>query len=409
MLRRVGEHFSRGRNRGERNDIFLNQKQAEGPAEGVEPGARLGGRHIGKGGAVRRPFHVGAHVAVQSGEGFVGGGGRPPRGEGLAFAKRFYLPHAQQRLVVAGVHAKGTRHNEVEPVAAGVDELAEIFRRPLGAENHQVRGRTVGRIHHGHSGDGMVGGRKIERFGEPQGQRAGKAAEFVLGFLHRSDQVRIIGQRELGKGNAAQMTFLGGKELGGHRLQAVKPDWFADTHEGDLRSIGTDGRAPDHTGRRGRVRRGDHFRDRIGEPVEALLQLGPLQTKQNIEHMLRGIRIAHSEVGLKKVEARGRTVALGVVTRRDEFDDFVDVPVRTEIAGDGHEDIGPVSSRAREHVFVERDGGREFFGGQFLTGGLEQGFDAADGRSGRRRRRGRGRRDRRMRGIGAVGRSRRGR
>lgn len=199
------------------------------------------------------------------------------------------------------------------------------------------------------------------------------------------------------------------EELGGHRLQAVKPDWFADTHEGDLRSIGTDGRTPDHAGRRGRVRRGDHFRDRVGEPVEALLQLGSLQTKQNIEHMLRGIRIAHGEVGLQEIEARGRTVALGVVTRRDEFDDFVDVPVRTEIAGDGHEDIGPVSGRAREHVLVERDGGREVFGGQFLAGGLEQGFDAADDRSGRRRRRGRGRRDRRMRGIGAIGRSRRGR
>ena len=76
-----------------------------------------------------------------------------------------------------------------------------------------------------------------------------------------------------------------------------------------------------------------------------------------------------------------------VAARRDEFDDFVDVPVRAEIAGDGHEDIGPVSGRAREHVFVERDSGREVFGGQFLAGGFEQRLDAANGWSGRRRRR----------------------
>lgn len=96
--------------------------------------------------------------------------------------------------------------------------------------------------------------------------------------------------------------------------------------------------------------------------------------------MLRGVGIADGEVGLEEIEARGGTVALGIVARGDELDNFGDVAVHTEVAGDGDEDIGAVTGGG-EDFFVEGEGAGEILGGELVAGGGEVGFDSA-GRSG---------------------------
>ena len=46
----------------------------------------------------------------------------------------------------------------------------------------------------------------------------------------------------------------------------------------------------------------DQLGDRVGEPVEALLELRALQGEENVEHMLRGVRVADRQVGLQEVD-----------------------------------------------------------------------------------------------------------
>ena len=96
-----------------------------------------------------------------------------------------------------------------------------------------------------------------------------------------------------------------------------------------------------------------HVGDDIGESEQALLQLGPIEGEQQIEHMLGGLRIAHRQVGLQQVDAGRRPVAPRVIPRRDEFDDLPRVTGHPEVAGNADQDVRAVAGGG-EHLLVDR-------------------------------------------------------
>ena len=115
--------------------------------------------------------------------------------------------------------------------------------------------------------------------------------------------------------------------------------------------------------------------------MEPLLQLGPLEGKQDVEHMLRGIGLAQHQISLEQVQSGRGTVALGVVARRHQIHDFPDVSVDSKVGRDGHQHIGAVT-RHRQHLFVKDEGARKILCLKPLAGGDQLGEHAAAGRRG---------------------------
>jgi len=195
--------------------------------------------------------------------------------------------------------------------------------------------------------------RKIQGLGQPERQRAREPRRLVLRQLHRRGQVRVRpGQGELGEGHAAQAPDLGGQDLRGERLKAVEPDGLADAHRGPLGSRRPLGH---HRVEARRVTRLDHPGDRIGKPVEPLLELRPVEVEQPVEHVLGRFGVAQGQVGLQQVQPGGRPVALGVVARGDQLDDRRHVPGRTQVARDRRQHAGVVPLRL-EQLLVDREG-----------------------------------------------------
>jgi hypothetical protein len=131
----------------------------------------------------------------------------------------------------------------------------------------------------------------------------------------------------------------------------------------------------------------DQLGDRVGEPVEALLELGAVEREEDVEDMLRGVGVADRKVGLHEVDARGGPVAQRVVPRGDELDDLGDVPGRAEVARDRHEDVRAVARR-RQHLLVDQHRAREVLALELLPGGDQAGRYPGDRRVKGRRGRG---------------------
>ena len=77
--------------------------------------------------------------------------------------------------------------------------------------------------------------------------------------------------------------------------------------------------------------------------MQAIFQLRPVQLEQDVQHVLRGVGVANGKVCLEQVQSRRRAVAFGIVARRDELDDFRDVPGRSEVARDCDQHVGPIA------------------------------------------------------------------
>ncbi len=114
--------------------------------------------------------------------------------------------------------------------------------------------------------------------------------------------------------------------------------------------------------------------------VEPVLELGALKGKENVEDVLRRVGVAHGEVGLEQIESRRRPVPVGIVTRRDEFNDLCDVTVRAEIAGNRNEHIGAVP-RGRKHFLINHESARQIFFFKFSASLDETRNDTAGTRS----------------------------
>ena len=111
------------------------------------------------------------------------------------------------------------------------------------------------------------------------------------------------------------------------------------------------------------------------------MQFGTVEREKHIEHMLSGLGFADGEVGLQEVEASGGTVPLRIVARRDDLDDFAQVAVDAEVAGNGNEHIGAIS-RVVQHGFVDRERAGQVFGFELGARGRElRKHTARDGRS----------------------------
>ena len=102
----------------------------------------------------------------------------------------------------------------------------------------------------------------------------------------------------------------------------------------------------------------DQLGDRVGEPEEALLQLRALQGEEDVQHVLRGVRVPDRQVGLQEVDPGRGTMAHGVVAGGHELDDLGDVPRGAQVARYCHQDVGAVA-RAREDLLIDRHGARQ--------------------------------------------------
>jgi hypothetical protein len=78
---------------------------------------------------------------------------------------------------------------------------------------------------------------------------------------------------------------------------------------------------------------------------------------------------------LEKIEAGGRAVTLGVVTRRDELHDLSDIAARAEIAGERDQHIRSIAGGAQQFL-INGHGAGEVFGFEFLACGGEERFHA---------------------------------
>jgi hypothetical protein len=63
--------------------------------------------------------------------------------------------------------------------------------------------------------------------------------------------------------------------------------------------------------------------------VEPVLELGPVEGEEDVEDVLRRVRVADREVCLDEVEPGSGAVALRVVARCDKLDDLGDVAGRS--------------------------------------------------------------------------------
>src|ERR1017187_5372656 len=95
--------------------------------------------------------------------------------------------------------------------------------------------------------------------------------------------------------------------------------------------------------------------DRVGEPMETVLELRPIEGEKDVEDVLRRVGVADGEVGLEKVDSDREPVALRVIARGDQLDDLGNVARGPEIAGDRHKHVGAVAG-VHEHFLVDRDG-----------------------------------------------------
>ena len=120
--------------------------------------------------------------------------------------------------------------------------------------------------------------------------------------------------------------------------------------------------------------------------MEPVLQLGPVEGEEDVQHVLGRIGVAEGEVGLDQVQAGGRAVPVGVVAGGDQLDDRRQVAGGPEVAGDGDEHVGPVTGRAGEDLLVDREGAGEVARLKAFAGGEEPRLDVARGSGGRGRR-----------------------
>ena len=229
----------------------------------------------------------------------IGGGGGPADEKLFTFAEFFHLPDTQEQFVIAGLLAQGAGEDVVEAVAVGrIAELAEVVGGPLGAEDDGLFDGGTGGLKKTDRGDRRVMRRKIKGFREPKWDRAREAAELVFGLSLGGEKVGVsAGQRELGESDPTKTTAFGGENFLGERLEAVKPDRFADADEVDLGDDGFGGGEWRGIGggavQRKRRRAGnDELGDGVRKAVEPVFEFGAIELEKNIEDVLSAWRRA---------------------------------------------------------------------------------------------------------------------
>jgi hypothetical protein len=99
----------------------------------------------------------------------------------------------------------------------------------------------------------------------------------------------------------------------------------------------------------------DQLGDGVREPVEAVLELRPVEREEDVEDVLRGVGVPDREEGLDQVDSGRGPVAQGVVARGDQVDDLGNVPGGAQVARDGDKDVGPVACDG-EDLLVDGQG-----------------------------------------------------